>query len=83
MGGTAIFEPLNYAINEFMVGPTFVGKYVKRIFLLTDGAVKNPQNVIQLATDSASKASIHTFGIGGECSKNLVKGVALAGKGSY
>lgn len=42
MGGTAIFEPLNFAINEFMVGPTFAGKYVKRIFLLTDGAVKNP-----------------------------------------
>lgn len=46
MGGTAIFEPLSYSINEFMTGVNFDGIYAKKIFLLTDGAVKNPEKVI-------------------------------------
>jgi hypothetical protein len=83
MGGTALYEPLNYAVNEFMAGSEHEGKFHKKIFMLTDGAVKNPQKLIEFASQNASKTTIHTFGIGGECSKALVKGVALAGKGSF
>jgi len=53
MGGTAIYEPLFYSINEFMSGPEFDGKIEKKIFLLTDGAVKSPGSVIELAEKSA------------------------------
>lgn len=55
----------------------------KKIFLLTDGAVTNPDSVIQLARASADNARIHSFGVGYGCSKFLVKEVAKAGRGSY
>lgn len=55
----------------------------KKIFLLTDGEVSNPQSVIQLARENADLARIHSFGVGYGCSKYLVKEVAKAGRGSY
>ena len=57
---------------------------VKKIFLLTDGEVDSPDKVIGLAKKAADKENcrIHTFGIGRDCSVDLVKKVAAAGKGS-
>jgi hypothetical protein len=55
----------------------------KKVFLLTDGAVSNPEKVIELAKKNADRVRIHSFGVGYGCSKYLVKEVAIAGRGSY
>jgi hypothetical protein len=41
----------------------------KRLFLLTDGEVSNPDKVIELASKSAENVKIHSFGVGSDCSK--------------
>jgi len=53
----------------------------KKIFLLTDGEVSQPDQVIKLGKESQSY--IHTFGIGRDCSRYLVQEVAKAARGSY
>lgn len=55
----------------------------KKIFLLTDGEVSNPDRVIALAKENSDKVRIHSFGVGRDCSKHLVLEVAKAGRGSY
>ncbi|CDW91040.1 UNKNOWN [Stylonychia lemnae] len=56
---------------------------IRKIFLLTDGAVNDPASVLNLARQNQHKAQIHTFGIGNGCSKYLVKELSRAGRGSY
>ena len=53
----------------------------KKIFLLTDGEVNQPEEVIKLAKES--QTYIHTFGIGEDCSRYLIQEVAKAARGSY
>ena len=54
----------------------------KKIFLLTDGEVSSPERVVALATRATYKGNkIHTFGVGSDCSVDLVSRVAAAGKG--
>lgn len=56
----------------------------KRIFLLTDGDVSSPSSVIELAGSSSERnASIHSFGLGNGCNKDLIMKTAQAGRGSY
>lgn len=60
-----------------------VSKVNKRIFLLTDGSVSQPDQVIKLAKTNADEGRVHSFGVGYGCSKYLVKEVAKAGRGSF
>jgi hypothetical protein len=46
------------------------------MFLLTDGEVEDPNEVIYLAKENAESVKIHSFGIGRDCSKTLVSEVA-------
>lgn len=57
-------------------------KLNSRLFLLTDGQVGNPQQIIDLAREKNSECRIHTFGIGSGCSTHLVEKTAEAGRGS-
>ena len=87
MGGTNIYDPLRFAIKENLNKDKKQSKksvqYNRKIFLLTDGAVKEPEKVIELARENNKTCQIHTFGVGNGCSKYLVKSVAKAGRGSY
>lgn len=53
------------------------------MFLLTDGAVSSPQDVINLIGKHSQQARCHSFGIGSGASRDLVKRAAIAGKGTY
>ena len=55
----------------------------KRIFLLTDGDVSNPQEVIELARSESETSRVFSFGLGSGCDQNLVKNSAIAGRGTY
>ncbi|CDW72325.1 UNKNOWN [Stylonychia lemnae] len=76
MGGTDIYQPLDYAIHDIQT------KLQKRIFLLTDGEVNNRKSVIRLAKQCSFDTRIHTIGIGRDCDASLVKKVAKQGRGS-
>ena len=78
MGGTEIYQPLK-KIYSWKKDPA----YPVNIFLITDGEVDSPQSVIQLIKKNATNARCHSFGIGSGVSRELVKGAAIAGKGTY
>ena len=59
-----------------------LSKKKKRLFMLTDGEVENPEKVIELARTNADSVKIHSFGVGSDCSKYLVNEVAKAGRGT-
>ena len=75
LGGTDILKPMQYGMNTNYPRE-------KRMFLLTDGEVNNPDKVIQLAKENADSVKIHSFGIGSDCSRKLVSEVAKAGRGT-
>ena len=50
---------------------------------MTDGEVSNPQSVIELAKMNSDTSSVHSFGLGSGCTRDLIIKVAEAGRGSY
>jgi hypothetical protein len=56
--------------------------YRKKIFLLTDGVISQPETVINLIKCNINRGNVHTFGIGFGCDKTLVEKAARAGQGS-
>ena len=62
------------------------GEYKKRIFVLTDGQVRNKEDIVNYCDKMCAKnddTKVFTFGIGNGCDEDLVKRVAEAGRGSY
>ena len=55
----------------------------KRIFLLTDGEVRNPEEVVKQAGVLKDNTRVHTFGIGEGCDKFMVMETAESGRGSF
>ena len=76
-GGTRLLSPLTALFNM----PVRDGLN-RQVVLLTDGAVSNEQELIQLCRHYRSEATIFTFGIGNCVSESLVKGIAKATDGS-
>ena len=68
MNGTDIATPLQMAISmsEFLEGENMK----QRVFILTDGTVPNPQEVIDLCKDPSIVVS--TIGIGDEIDRNML-----------
>ena len=76
MGGTEIISPYTYAVDT-------LSRLQKetRIFLLTDGDVSNPNQVIEKAKTN-NNIRTYTFGIGSGCNKDMVQRTAENGRGS-
>ena len=78
LGGTELLEPLLYLENclNHINTPT-------RIFILTDGAVFNTEEVLQKIEQIGKKKDIRFFslGIGSGCDEILVKGMSIKGNG--
>ena len=85
MGGTEILQPLKAILAES--GPTGGNvckgntKSRRKLFLLTDGAVENTQEVIRTVKENAGHTRVFTFGVGDGAASDLVNGVARAGRG--
>jgi hypothetical protein len=78
LGGTEILEPINHALQQ-----DSDPQYPKTIFLLTDGDVSSPDQVVKVVAENSARARVHTIGIGEGVSTYLIKEVAKAGKGTY
>jgi len=77
LGGTELLAPLQAIYNR-----AIPHGHVRRIVVLTDGAVSNTGRVLALVRDHAALASVFTVGIGSSVSHHLVEGMAEAGGGS-
>ena len=80
LGGTNIIEPLEFVFSK---QPT--NEMKRQIYLLTDGAVYDTRQIIDLINRNVgnNNTRIHTFGVGSGADQDLVRGVANAGFGSY
>ena len=65
LGGTEIFAPLADIFSQPLQKCKQTGEFRERhVFLLTDGAVSNTADVIDLIKANAETSRVHTFGIG-------------------
>ena len=78
-GGTNIYYPLINIYNDNIYDNI---KLKKKIFLLTDGRIKDPDKVLELIKTNNSKFNIISIGIGNNFDENLIKNAGFFGKGS-
>ena len=57
-------------------------KYPRNVFVLTDGAISNTQQVLDIIEKHNHETRVHSFGIGSGASKYLVNEIAHSGKGT-
>lgn len=77
LGETEIFAPLKSIFDNRDAS----SKLQKYIFLLTDGAIFDPQKVVRLIKKNSTYYIINTFGIGDGVSTELITEWANAGNG--
>ena len=78
MGGTEIFAPLNEVFRS-----RTTESCERHIYLLTDGAVNNTAEVVELIRMNKYHTRVHMFGIGEGASSELIKEGAYAGDGHF
>ncbi|KAJ5072393.1 von willebrand factor a domain-containing protein 5a [Anaeramoeba ignava] len=78
LGGTELLAPLRHILSK----PP-LKDYPRLVFVLTDGAVMNTEQVLSLVKQNASNSTFFTFGIGDGVSRELVEGIAKLGNGQY
>ena len=78
MGGTEIYSCLQAVFTQRLKPG-----YPRFIFLLTDGAVSNTHQVVDLIKTNNDKAQVFTVGLGNGCSAELITKAALHGRGKH
>lgn len=76
---TYLLEPLKYVFSK----PLSVQNKLRRIFILTDGFVFDPDKVIDLIAKNSKTTMCNSIGIGYIANKNLIKGIGNVGNGFY
>jgi uncharacterized protein YegL len=79
MGGTEILSALKKVYSSHLIAD-----YPTNIFLLTDGEVSDPDEVISLVNSKKNATTrVYTLGIGDGCSRYLVEKTAILGNGLF
>lgn len=69
LGGTDISKPLSYVFST----PLSVNCKMRRVYVLTDGCVSDPSEVIFLFESNSTTEMCNSIGIGYGVDTNLVK----------
>ena len=77
-GGTEIYSPLRDIFQQAKPST----RYLRQIFVLTDGEVSNAPSIISLVRQNNAQGRVFSLGIGSSSSRYLVKGIARAGGGT-
>ena len=80
LGGTNIYDPLKNIYEDKIYDNI---KLNRKIFLLTDGYIKNRENTLELIKENNYKYNIYAIGIGNNFDEYLIKTAGHYGKGSY
>ena len=79
--GTDIYSPLKNIYNSKKDYDNI--KLPKNIFLLTDGAVDNKKDTLNIIEENNNEFFVYSIGIGNYFDKDLIKNAGLLGKGNY
>lgn len=90
-GGTDIMSPLNWALRKLSAnGGASSQPCIPSVFLITDGAVQNEQEIChklqefnQEQSSRSQMIRVHTFGIGKYCNAYFLKMLASLGRGVH
>ena len=77
LGGTEILSPL----RAVLAAPSPAAAYARQVFVLTDGQVSNTAEVIK-HVGTFRDVRCFALGLGNGCSRDLVDGIARAGRGT-
>jgi hypothetical protein len=78
MSGTKMLEPLQHLYTV-----PLIDGHQRRVLILTDGAIANEKEVIELVAQNKDTANVFSLGIGWAVSRHLVEGLAKAGGGTF
>ncbi|KAM9318861.1 von Willebrand factor A domain-containing protein 5A-like [Pholidichthys leucotaenia] len=76
LGGTEILKPLNHIYSQ-----PLIPNQTRQLFVFTDGAVGDTNQVIDLVKKNSSSHKCFSFGIGNGASADLINGMAKEGGG--
>ena len=85
-GGTNLLLPLKAvfeAQNNEDANSDMKNNNNRQVFILTDGEVENRNEVLELIHKHSKKFRVYALGIGKSVDLDLIKGVAIAGKGQW
>uniref|UniRef100_A0A3B3BNL6 VIT domain-containing protein n=1 Tax=Oryzias melastigma TaxID=30732 RepID=A0A3B3BNL6_ORYME len=74
LGGTDILQPLKYIYSQ-----PFISNLPRQLFILTDGEVENPKEILDLVKRNAGSHRCSFFGIGEGASSVLIHGLPTDG----
>ncbi|XP_036072145.1 von Willebrand factor A domain-containing protein 5A [Oryzias melastigma] len=74
LGGTDILQPLKYIYSQ-----PFISNLPRQLFILTDGKVENPNEILDFVKNNAGSHRCSFFGIGEGTSSALINGLPKEG----